>query len=264
MQTGAVRCWGRGTYGQLGYGNTDKIGDSEVPEAAGDVQVGGRVVQLAAGGYHTCALMETGAVRCWGQGWDGQLGYGDEHLIGDTEVPAAAGDVQVGGRVVQLAAGNYYTCARMETGAVRCWGEGTSGQLGYGDTESIGDDELPEEAGDVQVGGPVMELAAGHYHACARMETGAVRCWGAGWYGQLGYGNTESIGDSELPEGAGEVVVGGPVVELATGWDHTCVRTETGAVKCWGRGAAGRLGYGDTLNIGDNETPASAGDVPCR
>jgi hypothetical protein len=34
---GSIRCWGEGGLGQLGYGNTDNIGDTEVPATAGDV-----------------------------------------------------------------------------------------------------------------------------------------------------------------------------------------------------------------------------------
>jgi cysteine-rich repeat protein len=264
LDTGAVRCWGSGEHGQLGHGNTGDIGDDEEPAAAGDVNVGGRVIQLIAGGYHTCALLETRAVRCWGAGWAGQLGYGNENTIGDDEAPAMAGDVDVGGRVRRLAAGGYHTCARLEGGAVRCWGDGGSGQLGYGNPYDIGDDEAPVTAGDVDVGGRVVQLAAGGYHTCARLETGAVRCWGAGESGRLGYGNTNPIGDDEEPATAGDVDAGSGIMQLAAGDAHTCVLTNTGAVRCWGHGESGQLGYGNTSDIGDNETPASAGNVPYR
>jgi cysteine-rich repeat protein len=261
LDTGAVRCWGQGAYGQLGYGNTNPIGDDETPATAGDVDVGGSVVQLAAGGFHTCALLDTGAVRCWGHGGNGQLGYGYMGYIGDDETPATAGDVDVGGSVVQLAAGGFHTCALLETGAVRCWGYDAQGQLGYGHTNHIGDDEAPASAGDVNVGGSVVQLVAGTLHTCALLETGAVRCWGSGLAGQLGYGNTNFIGDDEAPATAGDVNVGGSAVQLAAGGEHTCALLETGAVRCWGYGDFGQLGYGNTNRIGDNETPASAGDV---
>jgi cysteine-rich repeat protein len=264
LETSAVRCWGDGTYGQLGYGNTNNIGEDETPATAGDVDVGGVVVQLAAGWMHTCALLETGAVRCWGHGGAGQLGYGNTSHIGDGEAPATAGDVDVGGVVVQLAAGEWHTCALLETGAVRCWGYGGAGQLGYGHTSNIGEDETPATAGDVPVGGVVVRLAVGAWHTCALLETGAVRCWGRGQEGQLGYGSTSHIGDDEAPATAGDVDVGGVVVQLAADGHHTCALLETGAVRCWGNGGGGRLGYGHTSAIGDDEHPASAGDVPYR
>jgi alpha-tubulin suppressor-like RCC1 family protein len=226
--------------------------------------VGGAVTQLAAGGHHTCAVLSTGAVRCWGRGQYGQLGYGNTSNIGDDETPAMAGDVDVGGVVEQLAGGQVHTCALLDTGAVRCWGYGLYGELGYGNTSRIGDNETPASAGDVDVGGTVTQLAAGSMHVCALLDTGAVRCWGNAAAGKLGYGNLRSIGDNETPATAGDVDVGGPVVRLAAGELHTCAVLSTGAVRCWGSGWQGRLGYGNTNNIGDNETPASAGDVPYR
>src|SRR6187402_3150350 len=60
------------------------------------------VVQVEAGGWHSCALLSTGAVRCWGEGFGG-LGYGNKNSIGDDETPASAGDIDLGGRAVSLA-----------------------------------------------------------------------------------------------------------------------------------------------------------------
>jgi len=262
MRAGTVRCWGHGGFGQLGYGNTNTIGDNENPATAGDVPVGGQVVQVAAGWYHTCALLDTGAVRCWGYNGNGQLGYGNTNPIGDNEAPASAGDVNVGGLVVHISAGRDHTCALLNTGAVRCWGYNGFGQLGYGNTNQIGDNETPASAGDVAVGGPVGQLVTGGYHTCARLNTGGVRCWGANFYGQLGYGNTNDIGDNETPASAGDVSLGGIAGPITTGYGHVCARLDTGGARCWGRNYFGELGYGHTNHIGDNELPASVPVVP--
>ena len=200
-----MRCWGSGGAGRLGYGNTNTIGDDETPAAAGDVELGDKAVQLVAGTLHTCALLDTGKVRCWGSGSDGALGYNNTNNIGDDETPASAGDVDVGGSVIQLAAGDAATCALLDTGAVRCWGNGVHGRLGYGNLSPIGDDETPASAGDVDVGGPVSRIAMGFEHTCALLKDGAVRCWGRASTGALGYGNTNDIGDNETPASAGDV-----------------------------------------------------------
>lgn len=264
LETGDVRCWGHGIYGRLGYGNTNNIGDDEAPAAAGDVEVDGRVTRIATGATHTCALLDTAAVRCWGLNHIGQLGHGNVIAIGDNEVPAVAGDVNVGGRVARIATGAYHTCAVLETGKVRCWGQGVSGQLGYANTEHVGDDEFPADAGDVDVGGGASQIAAGGYHTCARLKNGAVRCWGQGANGQLGHANTRQLGDDEHPAEAGDVNVGGWVAQIVAGTSHTCALLEAGNVRCWGEGQSGRLGYGNQFDIGDNEHPADAGDVPYR
>jgi hypothetical protein len=65
---------------------------------------GGTVVQIYASLFHTCALLDTGAVRCWGSSGNGKLGYGNSVTIGDDETPASAGDVDIAdpGDVVTL------------------------------------------------------------------------------------------------------------------------------------------------------------------
>jgi alpha-tubulin suppressor-like RCC1 family protein len=262
-ETDAIRCWGWGTYGTLGYGNTEDIGDDEVPAAAGDVDIGdgGRPVELVAGSFHNCLRFESGGVKCWGAGLNGRLGYANTDSIGDDETPAAVGEVDLGGSVVQLSAGFAHTCALMAGGTVRCWGRELDGNLGHGDSGDIGDDETPASMGDVDVGGEVVQVAAGTRHSCARLAAGTVRCWGAGQYGQLGYGDQEDVGDDETPASAGDVDVGGTVVWLTAGYHHTCVLLEGGTVRCWGHAEDGRLGYGDLEDVGDDETPASVGDV---
>jgi alpha-tubulin suppressor-like RCC1 family protein len=71
------------------------VGDAITPATAGDVPVGGVVIQVTAGGHHTCALMDTGRVRCWGLGTSGQLGYGSSHSVGIWDTPAEAGDIEL-------------------------------------------------------------------------------------------------------------------------------------------------------------------------
>jgi cysteine-rich repeat protein len=274
LTSGAVRCWGRGRFGQLGYGNENDVGDDESPASAGDVDVGGPVKQIAASGYHTCALLASGGVRCWGMGEWGELGYGnnvdffpdtteDVNIVGNNETPASMGDVDVGGEVQQIVAGGHRTCALLTSGAVRCWGAGDGGALGYGNTDTIGDDETPASAGDVDVGGPVRQLSVGNGVVCALLVTGGLRCWGYVWTGggSLGYGNMESIGDDETPASAGDLHIGGPVRQISAGALHHCALLARGSVRCWGYAGQGALGYGNLENIGDDEFPASAGNV---
>lgn len=259
--SGDVYCWGSAFNGQLGYASNDNVGDDETPASVGPVDVGGAASTIATGSQHTCALLGGAAVRCWGLGVSGRLGYANTNTIGDDETPASAGDVDVGGTVTRIAAGGVHTCALLDTGAVRCWGANSRGELGYGNTSRIGDDETPATAGDVPVGGNVTRIATGGNHTCALLDTGRVRCWGSASNGQLGYGNTSDIGDDETPASAGDVDVGGTVTDISVGDGHVCALTGAGAVRCWGDGSGGRLGYGSTAHIGDDETPASAGDV---
>lgn len=268
LDAGTVHCWGSAYGGALGYGasNTNNIGDNEVPADVSNVAVGGTVVQVACGGSHTCALLDTGNVRCWGSSSSGQLGYPGVSSVGVSDTPqsfaTAHGEVSIGGKVLQVTGGYGHTCVLMDTGAVRCWGSNNHGQLGYGNTNDIGDDETPAIAGDINVGGKVVQVAAGGYHTCALLDTGNVRCWGNNSSGQLGYGNTTSYGASTLPNVAGDVMLGGTATQVSCGQYYTCALLDSGAVRCWGLGGKGELGYGNTNSIGDNEFPSDAGDVP--
>ena len=71
------------------------------------------------------------------------------------------------------------------------------------------------------------------------------------------------FGDDEAPSAAPllDLGVGRTVTDISTSEFHTCVVLDNGAVRCWGWGADGRLGYGNTADIGDDETPGSIDPV---
>lgn len=178
LQSATVRCWGQNVQGVLGYGTATDVGSTNTPADVGDVALPGKAVQVAVGTAHVCALIEGGTVRCWGFGEEGRLGYKLEGNIGDDETPDAGKDVDVGGKVTAIVAGDAHTCALLDSGAVRCWGIGRNGRLGYGSDESIGETRAPAQAGDVAIGGKAKALAAGPAHTCALLESGEVMCWG--------------------------------------------------------------------------------------
>ncbi len=184
-------------------------------------------------------------------------------------VPAGAAGEQASDpgslAAARLDIGGRHSCAASRAGNARCWGYGASGQLGYANTRTIGDDETPGSALAVVLGAgrTATSIATGEFHTCALIDDGTVRCWGFAGDGRLGYGNTNDVGDDEAPGAAGPVNLG--VARTATaitaGDGYTCAILDDGTVRCWGYGANGRLGYGNTENVGDDETPATAGPV---
>lgn len=287
---GLMHCWGLGSSGQLGLASTEDIGNDELPVTRAPIVVGAPVDSVAAGQEHTCAILRTGDARCWGRGDRGQLGLGTLDNTGDDEHPLAKRPLSIGAdnaRASAMELGSGYTCAHTEDDALYCWG--LSDILPYDETDAAQVEPIDTnivavsthwiemcviEAGDNGNDSPyclpgpyainlgdsliVVSITVGGGHACALTANGDVHCWGRNDSGQLGYAtNTEWI----MPEDAGIVDVGGNVVQISAGVAHTCARLDDASVRCWGDATDGRLGYGNTNSIGDDETPASAGPV---
>lgn len=268
-----VMCWGLSDKGQLGYGNTETIGDDENPGRANAVDLGRRKVQaIAAGDDHTCAVTDAGAVYCWGDNAHGQLGLPDlADQIGDGETPLSAGPVDLNGmKAVGITAGNRHTCATLEDATLRCWGDNIYGATGLGSPVL----ELPSDSTPVDLGGTgVTTAAAGYDHTCAALagDVHHVQCWGRvgeqskdGRLGLWELGRFEDLGDDEPPTSAGWVRLDGDsVIALAAGIRHTCAVTTAGAVRCWGDNADGALGnaLGLSSMIGDDEAPGAVGPI---
>jgi alpha-tubulin suppressor-like RCC1 family protein len=222
-ETSGAKCWGNNQHAQLGDGTTTS---RTMPVDVSGLSSG--VVAVAAGWYHTCALTQTGRVKCWGRVWGNQ----------PVDVPGLSDGV------VAIAAGSDHTCALTVSGGVKCWGSNYYGQLGDGTTV---DRTTPVEVSGMSSG--VAAIAAGSAHTCGLMEGGGVKCWGDNYYGQLGDGTsimrTTPVDVNGLSSG---------VVAIAAGGHrdgHTCAVMDAGrggGVKCWGRNMYGQLGDGSKID----------------
>jgi alpha-tubulin suppressor-like RCC1 family protein len=262
LAAGRVRCWGGNHAGQLGLATTEAFGDDESAFDAPVLELGGRVLQLAAGAAHTCALLDGGRVRCWGEGASGKLGLGDANNLGDDEPPVSRPPIQLGARAIAVAAGGSHSCAILEGGAVRCWGDNQFGQLGTGQAEALGDDEPPTEQPALRFGVPITALALGFDHTCALGSDGSVRCWGGNLFGQLGRGDPLAGGPLERAELTPPLQLGGPVQAIATSTMSGCALRQDASVLCWGQNFFGELGYPGVPVVGDDEHPIEVGPVP--
>jgi cysteine-rich repeat protein len=222
LDNGSIKCWGVNQFGQLGQGDTQNRGD--LPGEMGDnlqpVQLGAGHGALAVSvGYgFACALLDDGAVKCWGQNTYGQLGLGDTQnrgdLPGEMGENLAAVDLGPGNTAKAIAVGFESACALLDGGTVKCWGAGSYGQLGLGDSLNRGD--LPGEMGSnlpvVQLGDSanVRAITSGYGATCALLADARVKCWGFNQYGELGLGDADSRGDdpSELGDQLPAVEIG--------------------------------------------------------
>jgi Regulator of chromosome condensation (RCC1) repeat len=116
--------------------------------------------------------------------------------IGDNELPTT--NVNLGVTATAISVGRTHVCALLNAGAVRCWGSSPTGQVGLGNTLTIGDNEHPTT--NVNLGAATATgITTGTEHTCALLNGGSLRCWGGNGDGQLGLGNTNTIGDNENP-----------------------------------------------------------------
>ncbi len=226
LSSGEAKCWGRNDRGQLGNGDSGIVADRILPVSVSGLSTG--VKGITAGWGHTCALLDTGGVKCWGYNGSGQIG---DNTSSDKATPTDVSGLNSG--VIQIAGGYYHTCALLNTGGVKCWGYNGFGQVG---DATQGTNRLtPVDVTGLSSG--VARITAGLYHSCALLNTGGVKCWGSG--GSIGDGTTTS---RPTPVDVSDLTSG--VTHIGGGSAHTCAALSTGGLKCWGSNGAGQIGDG--------------------
>lgn len=189
----------------------------------------GYAFTVATGANFSCAITERGGASCWGMNGVGELGHGP---IGtQSSLPVAVN--AMGTPVVAIAANDQHACAVTIGGGVKCWGSNGSGELG---ALPYGQSPVPLDVTGISSG--AVAVAAGYRHACAVLDTGAVKCWGSNTLGELGDGTT-----STTPVVSPTTVTGlPPSTAIAAGYRHSCAVTQDGAAMCWGNNGSGQLG----------------------
>lgn len=218
------------------------------------------VVDLGAGPGHTCAVLSDGSVRCWGYNDIAILivdelndgpGVVGTFVTTPTVIPDIDDAIEVGG-------GDAHSCARTESGTLKCWGWNGIGQLGTGD---IVDHPTPIEVPNVA---GVTSMGVGIGHTCVTLTNGKVACWGLNDNGQIGNGTTDTTELSPV-----EIDLPFPAAAVSAGEEHTCARDSANDAYCWGDNGSGQVGDGTTTDVlspfsvlGDGvEHIVAAGDV---
>jgi len=224
--SGGAKCWGYNEQGQLGDGTTT---NRLTPTSVSGLSSG--VVAIGMGDSHSCALLSSGAVKCWGDNFYGELGDG---TTTNRLTPTAVSGLSSG--VTAIAIGHIQSCALLNSGAVKCWGYNSQGQLGDGTTTNR---LIPTAVSGLSSGVTAIATSVGGNHSCAVLSSGTVQCWGNNYSGQLGDGSTTQsltpVSVSGLSSSA---------ITVATGQDHTCALLAAGSVQCWGNNSYGQLGDG--------------------
>ena len=251
---GAVTCW-------------SNIASAQSVSLDGDA-----ATDISAGFEHTCALLKSGKVKCWGGNSSGQIGTGVNDF---------------GMKATSVTAGAGHTCVLLENDSMKCWGDNFYGQLGQAvDTEQMTLPSLPIDLGYFT---PQSIAASSGAFTCAVSKEGQVKCFGktvanetgVPFYGVLGHcwsravrnapisqcpadlrNASGSIGyySSDMGNNLPKVDLSTDVVEeLSVGTAFSCALMADKSVKCWGLNLSGQLGIGSVSNIGTMPSQMGAG-----
>ena len=168
---GIVKCWGTNWHGRVtgDGGTTNQTTPVTVPGISNATEVG-------IGMTSSCALLSNGTIKCWGQGDSGQLGNGS--TLNNPNSPVTVSGIN---NAISVSNGRMHACALLSTGSIKCWGKAENGQLGNGST--TGNSSQNNQTIPVDVSGisNAINISAGAQESCAVLDTGSVKCWGAGF-----------------------------------------------------------------------------------
>jgi alpha-tubulin suppressor-like RCC1 family protein len=231
---GGVKCWGN--YSSAGFTGVSTT-PIDVPNISGAVSVG-------CGTSHACVLTTSGGVKCWGRNAAGQLGHSAKGA-GDFGVADVTG-LTSGVRAIAVRIDS--TCALMNNGGVKCWGNNNDGQLGNGTPFGYENGSVtPVDVTGIGAESNARAIATG-YAACAVLP-GGVKCWGANQERELG--NNSNVEHVNTPVDVANLATG--VTAIST--DHHGCAAVGLEVKCWGANGFGQVGLGSAG--GNVPTPAA-------
>lgn len=208
---GSVRCWGANDVGQLGDGTT-LAHASAAPISSPRTDWASVVTHSTT----VCALANDGALACWGENRQGEIGSDTAAPIQSTphpiSVPSATWKA--------IAPGTFHACAIDGASHLWCSGDNGSGQVGNGEG---GSQLVP-----LQVEGSWTAIVAGAVSTCG-VRDGQLWCWGDNGAGELGDGTTvarQTPVQTSLPKA--------PSTTLTVGTAHACAIDVVGELYCWG------------------------------
>jgi prepilin-type N-terminal cleavage/methylation domain-containing protein len=239
-------CWGYGLYGKLGNGSTSNASTPTLVTTSTGVMAGTSMTQVVVGADHVCAIA-SGAGYCWGDGSTGRFGNG---TTAASSVPVAmtmSGTLN-GLTLTDISVGAHKTCVVASDNWSYCMGENQYGQLGDG-TQTNSTTPIAKLTTGVLSGLGITNVDARGFRSSCVIANKRIYCSGYNTTGGLGVGNTTTQVSPTAVLTTG-VLNGKDITAVASGpWGSTrCALDSAGKVYCWGNGASGNLGNGNTAS----------------
>lgn len=243
---GRLYCWGKNEAGVLGA-NASAGAVSLPVEVTGKGSLIGKTVKYVdVGPYNAVAIDSDGAAHSWGPG---SLGRNGDGVSTDRHVPilVKASGALAGKNLVKSSVGVHYSCVLDDAGRAYCWGLGSNGKLGSGNT-GVQNDPTPVNVDGVLAGKTLVDISTGSSHSCAVDNQGDAYCWGFGSNGRLGNGSNT---DQNLPVSINTSLISGKkLVRIESSETATSALTDEGEVINWGsNGGAGGIPRLEADNI---------------
>ena len=248
QEDGRALCWGRNAFGQLGDGtSTDRSRPAPVVAGDGDTALTD-VTSVASGYWHSCALLESGEVRCWGSNSAGALGNGTTVASPrPVVVRNAAGTGPLTG-IEQISSSFVLSCGRHTDGRAWCWGQTPEGG---GRSHTLPSAILAEDGTSAR--SDIDAIEAGYLRLCVVTTDAVARCAGE----SLGSAGSDSTAIPVPVASIGGAGTLGEVAAVTGPYNHVCALLGNGEARCWGHNYGGVLGDGSAV---DRVVPVAVGD----
>ena len=221
----------------MGIGGT---GSETTPRQVGNA---GDWKTIAAGKNHSLAIKSDGTLYAWGANHVGQLGNGENGTNFNDKSKDKTVPIQIGTDRDwrTISAGNDYSSALKDAGALYTWGSNVVGELGDGTTTN--------KSSPTRISAGWSAVSGGDSHILAIKTDNTLHSWGGNDSGQLGIGTTSRSENSPTQISAGWKAV-------AAGRWHSLALKSDGTLYAWGHNTIGQLGLGDSTN---RDRPAKVG-----
>jgi hypothetical protein len=142
-------------------------------------------------------------------------------------------------KIVQISAGDFYTCATTSDNLFYCWGDYGLANGSFSSTSTPTAVNISSAIG----GATVKSFISGSYIACLLSSVDKAYCWGINSQGQLGNNSTAESAIPVAVDASGDLS-GKTIKSISTSNQTTCAIASDDQAYCWGKNSMGELGNG--------------------